>query len=278
MTVLITLTIAGTDTGPFDLYSDVDGYVSAFETGVSKAALEAGYSSALVPNGTTVIRVKSTGICTNYVDITVTTTTTTTTSSTTTTTTTTAFVCADCKTWNYVSGNIPLGGDIIHYYSCYDGTPQTRVLSFGDPDGDFCNCNSVDAPYTENGTIITEVGVCTTTTTTTLFTNLVFDLTTGIGGYTIGGIDVNFVTPTLTGGTDVPFSTDTHSYNTSQTGPSEELNIFVSSFTLNGCITVTDSSSTSYQQNVSSSGTYTFSGLVIDNITPVLVVCADNVC
>jgi len=81
MTVLITLTTAGADSGPFDLYSDTDGYVSAFETGVSKAALVAGYSSNLVPNGTTTIRVKSTGVCTNYIDIIVVTTTTTTTTS-----------------------------------------------------------------------------------------------------------------------------------------------------------------------------------------------------
>ena len=89
MTVLITLTTAGTDTGPFNLYSNVDGYVSAFETGVSKAALLAGYSSALVPNGTTIIRIKSTGTCVNYIDVTVVTTTTTTTTGTPTTTTTT---------------------------------------------------------------------------------------------------------------------------------------------------------------------------------------------
>jgi hypothetical protein len=87
MTVLITLTIAGTDSGPFDLYSDVDGYVSAFETGVAKAALQAGYSSSLVPNSATIIRVKSTGVCTNYIDISIVTTTTTTSSTTTTTTT-----------------------------------------------------------------------------------------------------------------------------------------------------------------------------------------------
>lgn len=89
MTVLITLTTAGADTGPFDLYSNVDGYVSAFETGVSKAALQAGYSSAVVPNGTTTIRIKSTGTCLNYIDVTVVTTTTTTTTGTPTTTTTT---------------------------------------------------------------------------------------------------------------------------------------------------------------------------------------------
>lgn len=69
MTVLITLTTAGTDSGPFDLYSDIDGYTSAFETGVSKASLLAGYASALVPDYTTIIRVKSNGNCVNYINI-----------------------------------------------------------------------------------------------------------------------------------------------------------------------------------------------------------------
>jgi hypothetical protein len=91
MTVFITLFTAGADSGPFNLYSDVDGYVTAFESGVSKASLTAGYSSALVPNFTTVIRVLSTGDCTNYIDITLdapVTTSTTTIAPTTTTTTT----------------------------------------------------------------------------------------------------------------------------------------------------------------------------------------------
>lgn len=79
MTVLITLTIAGSDSGPFDLYSNLDGYVSAFESGVSKASLLAGYSSTLVPDFTTTIRVKSNGVCVNYIDIPVITPTTTTT-------------------------------------------------------------------------------------------------------------------------------------------------------------------------------------------------------
>jgi hypothetical protein len=79
MTVLITLIIAGSDSGPFDLYSDLDGYTSAFESGVSKASLLAGYSSALVPDYTTKIRVKSTGICVNYTNIFLESTTTTTT-------------------------------------------------------------------------------------------------------------------------------------------------------------------------------------------------------
>lgn len=92
MIVTITLTVAGVDTGPFNLYSDVDGYISAFETGVSKAALLIGYTSSLVPNGTTIVRVMSnSALCTNYIDIIISGecgTTTTTTSSTSTTTTT----------------------------------------------------------------------------------------------------------------------------------------------------------------------------------------------
>ena len=81
MTILITLTIAGTDAGPFDLYSDIDAYGSPFEVGIDKAILLAGYISNLVPNGTNIVRIKSTGDCINYVDIPVSTTTTSTTPS-----------------------------------------------------------------------------------------------------------------------------------------------------------------------------------------------------
>ena len=71
MIVTITLTLASVGTGPFDLYSDVDGYTVPFETGVSKTSLLTGYTTSLVPNGATVIRVKSIGICTNYIDLTI---------------------------------------------------------------------------------------------------------------------------------------------------------------------------------------------------------------
>lgn len=70
MDVLIKLVIAGSDTGPFDLYSEEDGFTTPFETGVSKAALEAGYLSTSVPEYTNIVRVKSTGNCVNYTDIT----------------------------------------------------------------------------------------------------------------------------------------------------------------------------------------------------------------
>ena len=79
MTVFITLTTAGTDSGPFDLYSDIDGYISAFETNVPKASLLSGYASALVPDYTKINAIKSNGICINQIDVPVDTTTTTTT-------------------------------------------------------------------------------------------------------------------------------------------------------------------------------------------------------
>lgn len=107
MNVLITLTTAGADTGPFNLYSNVDNYTTAFETNISKGILVAGYTSTIVPPGTTAVRVWSMGICANYVDITLTvpaTTTTTTTSApgTTTTTTTAAPVPTTSTTTTYV--------------------------------------------------------------------------------------------------------------------------------------------------------------------------------
>jgi len=78
ISVLITLNTAGSDTGPFNLYSNVDGFTSAFETSVDKADLIAGYVSSVVPDGTTTIRVMSASICTSYSDFPVLTTTTTT--------------------------------------------------------------------------------------------------------------------------------------------------------------------------------------------------------
>ena len=121
MTVLITLTTAGTDTGPFNLFSNLDGFSSAFETGVSKAALLAGYSSSLVPDGTTTIRVMSAGSCTNYIDLVLITTTTTTTTSppTTTTTTTLASVLyySTASTTDACEGNLTLTGVV------FTGTP-----------------------------------------------------------------------------------------------------------------------------------------------------------
>lgn len=90
MTVLITLTAAGVDLGPFDLYSDTDSYTTAFASGITRSQLLAGYTSTVVPASTSIIKLVSTGVCTNELNINVSTTTTTTTAAPTTTTTTTA--------------------------------------------------------------------------------------------------------------------------------------------------------------------------------------------
>jgi hypothetical protein len=79
MFIYITLTSAGADSGPFNLYSNVDGYVSAFATNVPKATLLAGYA-VTAPAGTTTVRIISNGVCTNFIDVPVSITTTTTTS------------------------------------------------------------------------------------------------------------------------------------------------------------------------------------------------------
>lgn len=116
MTVYVTLTTAGADTGPFNLYSDVDGYISAFETGVSKASLLAGYTSSLAPNGTTIVRVRSDNKkCKNYINLTLS-------PCPTTTTTTTVGTCATYDLTGGIGGGSwlavecgtlnPVGGDI----------------------------------------------------------------------------------------------------------------------------------------------------------------------
>ena len=69
MTVLITLTTAGADSGPFDLYSDVDGFTTPFESGITRNQLLAGYTSVLVPDAATDIKIQSTGDCTNSIDV-----------------------------------------------------------------------------------------------------------------------------------------------------------------------------------------------------------------
>jgi hypothetical protein len=63
MTVTITLTLAGSDTGPFNLYSNLDGYTTAFQTNIAKSTLVAGLTTSLVPDNTTTVLVKSTGAC-----------------------------------------------------------------------------------------------------------------------------------------------------------------------------------------------------------------------
>ena len=139
MTVLITLTIAGADTGPFDLYSNIDGYVTPFETGVAKASLTSGYSSILVPDYTVVIRVVSDGDCPNYLDILLqdTITTTTSTSSTSTTSTSTTTITTTTDGYNYYLATIYVCGSCapLTYDRIRSLTPLTLGVYYNPGDG-----------------------------------------------------------------------------------------------------------------------------------------------
>jgi hypothetical protein len=98
--VLITLTTAGADTGPFDLYSNADSYAVPFDTNVDKADLVAGYVATPVPDSATSIRVASVSACTNFVDLPISALPITTTTSTTTTTTTILGNCGEVNISN----------------------------------------------------------------------------------------------------------------------------------------------------------------------------------
>lgn len=167
MTVLIQLTTAGSDTGPFNLYSDIDSFGIPFEVGVTKVDLLAGYLSALVPDLTTTIRVCSTSLyCANCIDITVeplptttttssssTSTTSTSTSSSTTTTTTTVtsymftVVLSPCSSpsppGSIYSSSPTLGPGISIFTDAGLTTPST--CSAAGP-GTFCEISIVGDP------------------------------------------------------------------------------------------------------------------------------------
>ena len=92
MNVLITLTNPGANTGPFNIYTNVDNYVTAIATSIAKPDLVSGYNATVPPTAVTV-KVESIGNCGTSIFLPIiqpTTTTTTSTSSTTTTTTTAA--------------------------------------------------------------------------------------------------------------------------------------------------------------------------------------------
>lgn len=120
MTVLVTLSLAGTDVGPFTLYSNADGYTNAIATGVSRAALLAGYNLTGVPDTATIVRAQSTGTCTNFLDMYLTGGTTTTTSSTSSTTSTSTTPAVACLT-----------GDTAAVASCVGGESALFTVSSG---------------------------------------------------------------------------------------------------------------------------------------------------
>ena len=151
MNIIITLTTAGTDTGPFSLFSNVDGYTTAFVTGVSRTALVAGYSTSLAPVGTTTVRVKSNGLCTNFIDIVLVEPTTTTTTST----CPTYYELAGCDPADYaftlIVPNLGVGqqyvlpGAPVKYYT-YTGSSITTCTVPGPYNGSIQRTSNIGCP------------------------------------------------------------------------------------------------------------------------------------
>lgn len=164
MTVLITLTLAGGDTGPYDLFSDVDGFTTPFETSIQKVDLLAGFISSNVPDFATVIKLVSKGKCENFIEISVQepTTTTTSTSSTTTTTTTVILNCIE-----YTFGTFSNSNQSIKYADC-DNVQQLVTIIGNGSYQELTICAIEDSYSIPTETfLVSNNGPCSTTTTTT---------------------------------------------------------------------------------------------------------------
>ena len=71
-TMTVKLTSAGVDTDTVDLYTDSDSYTTPIAS-TTTAVLTSPFGYTVgVPVGSTICRVQNTGVCTNYVDITIT--------------------------------------------------------------------------------------------------------------------------------------------------------------------------------------------------------------
>jgi hypothetical protein len=66
--VILKLASVGQDVNSFDLYSDSDSFAVPFEEGIPKSALLQGYTSSLVPDDATEIRITSIGVCSGSLD------------------------------------------------------------------------------------------------------------------------------------------------------------------------------------------------------------------
>jgi hypothetical protein len=145
MTILIDLSVAGVNTGPFNLYSDADNYTSAFATNITRQQLLDGYP-AVVDAGTTNIKLQSlSDICPNDTILPVSTTTSTTSTSTSTTTTTSTSTSTTTTTTTvtcYTVGQAALGG-IIAY-----------ILEPGDPGYVEGTCKGLVAASSDQGTVL----------------------------------------------------------------------------------------------------------------------------
>ena len=142
-TVTVTLTTAGNDTGPFNIFSNasIPAYSSALNASpISRTSILAGVTLANVPDGTTILRVKSLGTCSNYIDIPVT-------------------PPTQCATFLF-QGSASIG-NIVTYKDCATGINTTLPLDSGDSK---IQCAYITPPYypafTSGTGTITVTGTC----------------------------------------------------------------------------------------------------------------------
>ena len=195
MTVLITLTLAGPDVGPFNLFSDVDSYAVAFETGVTRADLVAGYTSILVPTETTEIMVESVGTCERqlYLIVQGAPTTTTTTSSTTSTSTTyyppppTSILTFDDYTSGkfYFSLTTPLSVPLVIDAATVSGSTSETCRRYEEGD-DITPANTLTIPATMSSGNVTGITPMTNDTKSWKKSNIINIV--GIGSVNNGDI------------------------------------------------------------------------------------------
>ena len=152
------MTFAGLNVGPtLDLYSDVDGYTTPFETGVLKVDLEAGYISSLVPDAAIRIRAYSLGVCTSYAQC--------------------SIAIAHSLGYSAISCEEACSSGPVVYYSqcstlilyyCYLWTDTSLTSAFEAPAGYYSDgVDCYDYRFPHSGFIaITPCGPTTTTTTT----------------------------------------------------------------------------------------------------------------
>ena len=131
MDIIITLTSVGSDQGTlFDIYSDTDGFTTAFDTDVPVASLQAGYTAA-APDGTLVVRVcGQEPSCVNCIDIT----------PTYTTTTSTTLAGVECEETVNAGGSgvteyqiqlDPVGGLLVFDFNAYGVPDKLEIIHNG---------------------------------------------------------------------------------------------------------------------------------------------------
>ena len=133
--IFVKLNTADSDTGPFMVYSNVDGYITAYGINITKANLTNGVT-VTVPDFTTSVKIRSNGKCTNSIIVNIapagstTTTTTVRPSSTTTSSTTTS-----STTTTTTSGGGQPGSTTTSSTSTSSTTTSTTIPSVLD-----CTC------------------------------------------------------------------------------------------------------------------------------------------